>query len=158
MSKITLNEMSDNLIKWKNICELMGCIKDISIIDEIIDIINENKELDINQKKEVHNKNIYLEEVKDIVVAYNEKKESKLQAKKLLFVKINVDLSKEWMKLTEKRKEGFSKKELNAIYNIFYKPKEINYMTKNKREIVEDINFFINNKKRNEALKQSNLI
>lgn len=158
MSKITLNEMNDNLIKWKNICGLMGCSKDISTIDEIINIINENKELDINQKKEVHNKNSSLEEVRDIIVAYNEENEYKLKEKKLSFVKINVDLTKEWMKLTEKRKEGFSKKELNVIYNIFYKPKEINYMTKNKSAIVEDINFFINNKKRNEALKQSNLI
>lgn len=149
----TLKEKNESLKKWKKICIIMGAKEDIDIIEDIIKVINNN---DKTSTVKVKNKN--LNDVKEILELYYKKDYVKFNKAKLLFLKIDIDIIEEWDKLSEEKKEVLSKKELNIIYNLIYRPKEIKFINKTKKEIVHDINYYINNEKRNTALRESKLI
>lgn len=147
----TLKEKNENLNRWKKVCIAMGAKEDLDIIEDIIKMIN-NKEKNITKKV----KNI--DDIKEILELYYRKDYEEFDKVKLSFLKINADIIEEWDKLQENKKEALSKKELNVIYNIIYRPKEIKFINKKKKDIVHDINYFINNEKRNNALRESKLI
>lgn len=147
----TLKEKNENLNKWKKVCIAMGAKADLGIIEDIIKMIN-NKERPTTIKA----KNI--DNIKEILELYYRKDYEEFNKAKLSFLKINDDIIEEWDKLQENKKEALSKKELNVIYNIIYRPKEIKFINKKKKDIVHDINYFINNEKRNKALRESKLI
>lgn len=149
----TLKEKNESLNKWKKVCITMGAKEDIDIIEDIIKVINNNDNTSVVKAK---NKN--LDDVEEILELYYKKDYVKLNKAKLLFLKIDIDIIKEWDKLSEKAKEVLSKKELNVIYNLIYRPKEIKFINKTKKDIVHDINYYINNEKRNSALIESKLI
>ena len=96
--------------------------------------------------------------MKKILELYYKKDYINFNKAKLLFLKIDIDIIKEWDKLPEEKKELLSKKELNVIYNLIYRPKEVKFINKTKKDIVHDINYYINNEKRNNALRESKLI
>lgn len=184
----TIKEKIENLIKWKNVCIAMGAKEDIAIIEDIIEMINnriEDKPPKVKGKKNekaskakskdsekstkvtktnkasektVNTKNKNIEELSEILEAYNNKEYEKFSKFKLSFVKIDEEITKAWDKLPLDKREVLSKKELNVIYNILYKPNEVKFINKIKKDIVHDINYFINNEKRNNALKESKLI
>ena len=149
----TLKEKNESLNKWKKVCITMGAKEDIDIIEDIIKIINNNDKTSVLKVK---NKN--LDGVKKILELYYKKDYINFNKAKLLFLKIDIDIIKEWDKLPEEKKELLSKKELNVIYNLIYRPKEVKFINKTKKDIVHDINYYINNEKRNNALRESKLI
>lgn len=73
-------------------------------------------------------------------------------------MKIDFNLESSWDSLEKNKKESLTKLELNVIYNILYKPNTIKYINKNKKEIINDIDYFLDDVKRDRALKASNLI
>lgn len=151
MKKISSDEMIESLNKYKSICVLIGSKRDVAVINKIIKNLNEYDNNEIKEKKE--NDNDKLENIlRDI------NKGNDIKKYELSFVKPSINVEEEWDKLSSSKKEKLTKLELNVIYNILYKPEEVKYINKTKKEIVKDINYFVKAEKRDKALKSSNLV
>ncbi len=162
MRKVSKIEIIENLKKWKNICELMENKRDSKIVDEIINLLDCNEKAEFNlindikisRKARCSN----LDKVLEILEGVKGKNQSILIKHKLKFMKIDFNLESSWDSLEKNKKESLTKLELNVIYNILYKPNTIKYINKNKKEIINDIDYFLDDVKRDRALKASNLI
>ena len=153
MKKVTDNEIIDNLNKWKSICVLMGNKRDITIVDYII------KEMSKYNNEKIENNNVTsIDKLEHIIDAINKRDESILSEYKLVLIKLDINIEEEWGKLSESKKLKLSKLELNVIHHMLYKPSRVNYINKNKSEIIKDINYFVKDEKRNKSLEESNLV
>lgn len=148
-------EIICSLNRWKSVFKLMDSKKDIKIVNEIINIINNFSNQEAGKKKVKETDNSKLE---NILNAVKEGNSLVLKDYKLKIVKTDVNIKDEWDKLSENRKAKLTKLELNVIYHMIYKPSEIKYIKAKNNKIIEDINYFIKDEERDKSLAESNLI
>ena len=152
--------MIDNLKKWQQICIVMGEKKSIEVIKSIMIKLQESsiEESSVEIKQSQVIKLSDSDKIKDMVEAYNKHTLNNISHTKCIILKDDIDIINIWDGLTDAQKNKCMKNELLAIYNILYKPNEIKCTAKNKKAVIDDINYFIKEEKRNNAMKNSSLI
>lgn len=140
--------MINNLNKWQKVCETIGLNKDMEVLGDIISILKEG-----SIKKESE-----LDRLKGALNYYNSRDKENLNSFKFSIVKIDGNLLVQWNKASNSKLLKLTKLELNVIYNILYELKETKFISKNKQDIIQDINFLVENGERNKVLKEKKLI
>lgn len=83
---------------------------------------------------------------------FNKKDKEIFRNPSFKFINLEEDIKITWRNCTRKEKEEITKLELNLIYNIIYKFDEVKYLEKKKELIINDIDEYIKNMNRNNAI------
>lgn len=169
MSNLKVKNLVQSLEKWLKVCIVLENKKEEDIITSAIGYLEEYKELNLSEimirsnkdsEKEIQKKNKKksktTKENRELIASYinyfNRKDKEMFTNLSFKFINIEEDINITWRNCTRKEKEEITKLELNLIYNIIYKFNEVKYLEKKKELIINDIDEYIKNMNRNNAI------
>lgn len=172
MSNLKVKHLINSLEKWLGICvllekedeqEIIRCSLEQLIIykeiylNQIMSNINTDVKKDKMNKNKGKKKNTVNENkklIKYYIEIFNEKDVQELEAKKFTLITFNEDIKEIWKNSSDESKKKATTFELNLIYNIIYRFDDIKYTSKPKEKIIKDIDEYIKNAGRNNAIEK----